>query len=69
MDHTGKVEPFFGARDNGADLVETSFLLQGLLVARQYFSGNDPAEKMIRDKITAIWENAEWELVQTISRQ
>ena len=57
---TGKVEPFFGSRDNGADLVETSFLLQGLLTARQYFSGNDPREKMIRDKITAIWEETEW---------
>ncbi len=58
---TGKVEPFFGKRDNGADLVETSFLLQGLLAARQYFSGNDPKEKMIRDKITAIWNKTEWD--------
>lgn len=58
---TGKVEPFFGSRDNGADLVETSFLLQGLLAARQYFSSNDPEEKMIRDKITAIWEGTEWD--------
>ena len=32
---TGKVEPFFGDRDNGGDLVETSFLMQGLLAARQ----------------------------------
>ena len=58
---TGNVEPFFGSRDNGADLVETSFLLQGLLAARQYFSGNNPSEEMIRDKITAIWEKAEWD--------
>src|SRR5688572_6519576 len=58
---TGKVEPFFGSRDNGADLVETTFLLQGLLAARQYFSANDPQEKIIRDKITAIWEKAEWD--------
>jgi hypothetical protein len=58
---TGKVEPFFGSRDNGADLVETSFLLQGLLAARQYFSSNDPGEEMIRDKITAIWEGTEWD--------
>jgi hypothetical protein len=57
---TGKVEPFFGNRDNGADLVETSFLMQGLLAAGQYFSGNDPQEKIIRDKITAIWKKAEW---------
>ncbi len=34
---TGKVKPF-GKKDNGGDLVETSFLLQGLLAVRQYFA-------------------------------
>jgi len=58
---TGKVVTFFGKRDNGADLVETSFLMQGLLAARQYFSGDNVQEKLIRDKITAIWEKAEWD--------
>ncbi len=58
---TGKVVTFFGKRDNGADLVETSFLLQGLLAARQYFSREDSREKLIREKITAIWEKAEWD--------
>jgi len=58
---TGKVEPFFGNHDNGADLVETAFLMQGLLTARQYFSGDNEKEKMIREKITGIWESAEWD--------
>lgn len=58
---TGKAEPFFGHRDNGADLVETSFLMEGLLAARQYFSGENKEEKLIRDKITAIWEKVEWD--------
>ncbi len=57
---TGKVETFFGKRDNGADLVETSFLMQGLLAAREYFSGDNPVETMIRSKITTIWEKVEW---------
>jgi len=57
---TGKVIPFFGKRDNGADLVETSFLMEGLLTARQYFSGDNEQEKMIRDKITTMWNNVEW---------
>ncbi len=57
---TGKVDPFFGMKDNGADLVETSFLLQGLLAAREYFSGNDSLEKTIRDGITSIWRKVEW---------
>lgn len=58
---TGKVEPYFGSRDNGGDLVETSFLLQGLLAAREFFSRNDEKEKMIRQKITRIWEGVEWD--------
>jgi hypothetical protein len=58
---TGKVVPFFGHRDNGADLVETSFLIQGLLAARQYFAGSTSQEQLIRDKITAIWEKVEWD--------
>jgi exo beta-1,2-glucooligosaccharide sophorohydrolase (non-reducing end) len=58
---TGKAEAFFGPTDNGADLVETSFLLQGLLAARQYFAGTSGREQMIKKKITAIWEKVEWD--------
>jgi exo beta-1,2-glucooligosaccharide sophorohydrolase (non-reducing end) len=58
---SGKVEPFFGSRDNGADLVETAFLIQGLLAARQYFSLDQEKERLIREKITEIWEKAEWD--------
>ena len=57
---TGKVEPFFGERDNGGDLVETSFLFQGLLVARQYFDHNTVEENQIRESITKLWEAVEW---------
>jgi len=58
---TKKVEPFFGLRDNGGDLVETSFMIQGLLAARAYFNRDDEKEKIIRDKITHIWERVEWD--------
>lgn len=61
---TGKVEAFFGNQDNGADLVETSFLIQGLLAARQYFTAENDQEKLIRDKITRIWEKAEWDWIR-----
>lgn len=57
---TAKVEPFFGPRDNGGDLVETSFLMQGLLAAQQYFDGNNKAEQTIRRRIRKIWEGVEW---------
>lgn len=49
----------FSTYDNGADLVETSFLMEGLLACRNYFS--DPAEAELREKITALWEAVEWD--------
>jgi hypothetical protein len=57
---TGAAMPF-SAKDNGADLVETSYLIQGLLTARQYFSDANPAETTLRKDINAIWENVEWD--------
>jgi hypothetical protein len=58
---TGEVVTFFGERDNGGDLVETAFLVQGLLAARQYFDGDNKQEKTIRERITRIWEGIEWD--------
>lgn len=56
---TGKAYPF-SKKDNGADLVETAFLVQGLLTVRQYFSTNTPDELYLREKITELWETVEW---------
>lgn len=56
---TGKTAPF-SAKDNGGDLVETAFLVQGLLTAQQYFNENNPKEKAIRDRIQVLWEGVEW---------
>lgn len=57
---TGAVIPF-SVKDNGGDLVETSFLIQGLLTARQYFNGTDPAEVTLRSDITGIFNSVEWD--------
>jgi exo beta-1,2-glucooligosaccharide sophorohydrolase (non-reducing end) len=57
---TGKTVPFFGKYDNGGDLVETAFMIQGLLAARQYFDRDTPAEREIRDSITRLWQEVEW---------
>ncbi len=51
----------FGMFDNGGDLVETSFLMEGLLAARQYFKGASAAEQNIYRRITRLWENVEWD--------
>lgn len=58
---TGKVIPFFGKYDNGGDLVETAFMIQGLLAARQFFDRDTTAEREIRDTITRLWREVEWD--------
>jgi len=58
---TGKTMGLFGMFDNGGDLVETSFLMQGLLAARQYFHGNSAAEQDLYRRISQLWETVEWD--------
>lgn len=57
---TGEARPF-GTKDNGGDLVETSFMVQGLLTLRQYLNESDPGEKEMIDQINEIWEAVEWD--------
>ncbi len=57
---TGKANAYFGKYDNGGDLVETAFLIQGLLAARQYFDRDNDAEREIRQTITQLWREVEW---------
>ncbi|WP_210463330.1 glucoamylase family protein [Rufibacter roseolus] len=56
----GKVIPF-SAKDNGGDVIETAFLVNGLLTARAYFNGADVRETELRNKITQLWETVEWD--------
>ena len=56
---TGVVIPF-STKDNGADLVETSYLMQGLLTARQFFNGADAAETTLRSDINVLWNGVDW---------
>jgi hypothetical protein len=56
---TGKTIPF-SRKDDGADLVESSYLFQGLLCARQYFNGDSRTEKELRAKISWMWPDTEW---------
>ena len=50
----------FSRKDDGADLVETSYLFQGLLCARQYFTGDNRTEKELRNRIGWMWNDIEW---------
>lgn len=56
---TGQTIPF-SRKDDGADLVETSFLFQGLLCARQYFSKDNATERELRNRINWMWNDIEW---------
>jgi len=57
---TGKVIPF-GKKDNGGDLVETAFLIQGLLTVAEYFDGHNEKEKQLVSKIDKLWRGIEWD--------
>lgn len=58
---TGKTIPEFGKYDNGGDLVETAFIVQALLTARQYFDRDTEEERSLRARITRLWEEVEWD--------
>jgi hypothetical protein len=60
---TGKLKPF-SKNDNGGDLVETAYLVQGLLCARQYFQQGSEQEKLLASKIDTLWREVEWDWYQ-----
>lgn len=57
---TGKVKPF-SKKDDGGDLVETSFMLQGLLCVRQYFKDGNEREKALAARIDKLWREVEFD--------
>lgn len=57
---TGKVKPF-SKKDDGGDLVETSFLIQGLLCVRQYFKNGNEQETQLAERIDKLWKEVDWQ--------
>lgn len=57
---TGKVKPF-SAKDDGGDLVETAFLIQGLLTVKEYFKNDTDRGKQLSGRIQKLWEEVEWD--------
>lgn len=47
----------FSATDDGGDIVETAFLMMGLLTARQYLQDSDPA---LAGRLDALWQGVDW---------
>ena len=56
---TGKVIPF-SEKDNGADLVETAYLVQGMLSVREYLRDSNPKEVELKARIDTLWQEVEW---------
>jgi hypothetical protein len=57
--NSGAVIPF-SQRDDGGDLVETSFMIQGLITFRQYLDPSNPTENVLIARINHLWEDVEW---------
>lgn len=58
---TGEVKPF-SKKDDGGDLVETSYLVQGLLTVRQYLRREGGKEEMqLAAEIDTLWRQVEWD--------
>ncbi len=56
---TGKVIPF-GKKDNGGDLVETSFLAQGLICINEYFKNGSAKEKALAKTAQTLWREIDF---------
>jgi hypothetical protein len=57
--NTGRTIPF-STNDNGGDLVETSFMAQGLVTVRQYLNPLNETEASIISKINVLLNTIEW---------
>ncbi len=60
-DRTGASLPVFGIFDDAGDLVETAFLMEGLLTARAYLNQANVEEKALFLKMSRLWESVEWD--------
>ncbi len=56
---TGKTRPF-SPKDDGGDLVESSFLMTGLLCVRQYYQNGTEREKKIAARIDKLWKEMDF---------
>ncbi|WP_037348953.1 glucoamylase family protein [Sediminibacter sp. Hel_I_10] len=57
---TGKIVPF-SKKDTGGDLVETAFLVEGMLTVAEYFKDGNETEKNLSNKINKLWQEVEWD--------
>ncbi|MCM4159874.1 DUF3131 domain-containing protein [Antarcticibacterium flavum] len=56
---TGETQAF-SDKDNGGDIVETSFLAQGFIVVREYLKNGNEQEQAVAQKYDELWKGIEW---------
>ncbi len=57
---TYETQPF-STDDDGGDIVETSYVVQGLIALKNYFTGNDTKSAQIRQKADELWKGVDWD--------
>lgn len=57
---TGKVRPF-GKKDNGGDLVESSFVAQALICIKEYYKDGNAKEKALSKKADELWRGIDFD--------
>jgi hypothetical protein len=55
----GTAHPF-GDQEKTGDLIETAFMMAGLLAAGEYYTGTSAVEKEIRDSVASFWKTIDW---------
>ncbi len=57
--NTYETQPF-SEKDDGGDIVETSYVAAGLIALKNYFSGSDTKSTLIREQADQLWREIEW---------
>jgi len=56
---SGKTKPF-SKNDDGGDIVETSFMAQGLICVREYFKDGNEQEQQLAAAVDTLWREIDW---------
>ena len=61
--NSGVTKPF-STKDDGGDMVETSFVASALIALKNYFISNDNQSIQIREMADELWREIEWDWYQ-----
>ncbi len=59
-----KASQKFGDKDDGGDIVETSYVAAAMIALKNYFDGTDGKSVQIRQKADQLWKEIDWRWYQ-----